>query len=243
VAVRTVSLSPMKEGFMPQVFSQAFLDSHHWFFFLSFFSFLSFHFLFFFSFLFFLSFSFLFFFFSFLFFPALIVNSLGSNEQGQLGLKLSGDGNSASFQRVPFPVHVVTATCGFAHTMLLDNMGKLFAAGANTVGQLGIPIEQVMSSTSGHGRTPAGFHEVPFDREVIALASGLRHNLILSKERYVCLSTILLCSDCLGRHMAVDLIKTDNWDEKIDIISIPLPKLTLAAKLPRSVVVAVSPCC
>ena len=92
----------------------------------------------------------------------------GKNEYGQLGLE--GVDSAKTFTRVVLPAdRVVKACCGYYHTLVLTSSGRVYAAGRNDYGQLGL----------GHSQTRVfGLTEVVAlrDRSIADVSAGCYHS-------------------------------------------------------------------
>lgn len=96
----------------------------------------------------------------------------GKNDYGQLGLE--GTDSTKSFTKVHLPSDsVIKASCGYYHTLLLTSSGRVYAAGRNDYGQLGLGHSQ--------GRV-FGFSEVVAlrDRSVVDISAGCYHSCAIT---------------------------------------------------------------
>ena len=67
------------------------------------------------------------------------VYAWGDNTEGQLGIsEYSYASNYTTPRYMKYSVNVCKIACGFRHTLLLSEMGKVYAAGSNRYGQLGL---------------------------------------------------------------------------------------------------------
>ena len=63
----------------------------------------------------------------------------GNNTEGQLGISDYSYASNYSYPRyMHYSVNVCKIACGFEHTLLLSEMGKLYVMGNNQYGQLGL---------------------------------------------------------------------------------------------------------
>lgn len=126
--------------------------------------------------------------------------SWGLNKSGQLGLPLATHPHAAyspvRLQAIPELIQLVS--CGEAHTMWVSLSGRLYAAGKNTHGQLGLgfspALEDVSMATSGASTVPTHVVDTPTlvaalsNVRVREVACGARHTIILSStaDVYAC---------------------------------------------------------
>lgn len=65
----------------------------------------------------------------------------GDNTEGQLGISdYSYASNYTNPRYMRYSVNVCKISCGFEHTVLLSEMGKVYTMGSNQYGQLGLVI-------------------------------------------------------------------------------------------------------
>nr|QBK90167.1 MAG: F-box and regulator of chromosome condensation repeat protein [Pithovirus LCPAC102] len=64
--------------------------------------------------------------------------SCGSNEHGQLGLGLDNDINKNILTKINFNYKVKYVSCGYTHSMIIDENNELWGFGQNNDGQLGL---------------------------------------------------------------------------------------------------------
>lgn len=81
--------------------------------------------------------------------------------------------------------NIVSIALGLAQTILLDKSGKMFCAGVNSYGELGIPRSECHRRDNDDARMMPRFYPVPFNAPVLSVACGLRHMLVLSVEGYL----------------------------------------------------------
>jgi alpha-tubulin suppressor-like RCC1 family protein len=99
----------------------------------------------------------------------------GRNDSGQLAL---GDRlPRVAYTRIPRPPAcasantILSVACGWAHTMVVDNQGRVFGAGCNRYGQLGLGRDAPDSAST---LTPLPTHSVP---PVTRVHCGMRHTV------------------------------------------------------------------
>jgi alpha-tubulin suppressor-like RCC1 family protein len=104
------------------------------------------------------------------------VYAAGSNGNGQLGFN-SGSGDKKTFTEVPLPAgaNIKAIAAGYAHSLALDNNGKVYATGFGNNGRLGL------GSSIGD---QYGFAEVPLPAgsNIIAIAAGGSHSFLLDNN-------------------------------------------------------------
>jgi alpha-tubulin suppressor-like RCC1 family protein len=107
----------------------------------------------------------------------------GWNDQGQLGIGRTDETKvpylrKVVFEGIPFEDEILinTVSCGWNHTLLVLNNGKLFVTGSNEYGQLGLGFISFVDRMK----------EVEFFRLqklfVIKVSAGLRHSLALTSN-------------------------------------------------------------
>jgi alpha-tubulin suppressor-like RCC1 family protein len=105
------------------------------------------------------------------------VYATGRNNYGQLGLGDNGTGtNRDIFTEVTFlgDKNITSIATGYDHSFALSNDGKVYAAGYNSFGQLGL----------GNNVNRNSFTEVTFlnDKNITAIAVGYYHSLVLTND-------------------------------------------------------------
>ncbi|KAJ2705199.1 alpha tubulin suppressor [Coemansia sp. IMI 203386] len=107
----------------------------------------------------------------------------GSNADGELATGNKGGPPALAWTPVEFPGdRVVQISCGWNHSVLLNDRGELFAAGSNGFGQLGTGSatdkdgcwRPVLAPKSAAGKTQAC--------KFVAVSCGLRHSLAVAED-------------------------------------------------------------
>lgn len=109
----------------------------------------------------------------------------GLNQYSQLGYQANRPGYPLELVATPGPIVVptnepiISASCGRAHTLLLNKSGQVFSLGLNSLGQCGRPINE-KEDYFGSRRVWSFDGSLPSD--IIAIESGQDHSLFLSKS-------------------------------------------------------------
>jgi len=104
----------------------------------------------------------------------------GDNDHGQLGL--GNDHDQTSFQRVTIArlasgAKITSISAGEFHSLLLDSEGKVWAAGWNSEGQLG--LGNTSNQTSFRGVT---FNGLTPGTKITSISAGGKHSLALDSK-------------------------------------------------------------
>jgi secretion-regulating guanine nucleotide exchange factor len=112
-----------------------------------------------------------------------IVLSCGWNRRGQLGIGRTGEPKINSLQQVHFDpvlsseIRILSVSCGWDHTLLALENGRIFVCGSNHFGQLGLGHEEIQRDK---------MTELTFFRQrglkVVKVAAGLRHSFALTSD-------------------------------------------------------------
>ncbi|KAJ2884061.1 alpha tubulin suppressor [Coemansia aciculifera] len=104
----------------------------------------------------------------------------GSNADGELAMGDGVRGPVLCWTPVPFPGDFVRqVACGWSHTLLLNDLGQVFATGSGAFGQLGVgPLPK--GATAKWVRVAASTGSV-----FVSVACGMRHSLALDKDGVV----------------------------------------------------------
>ncbi|KAJ2784778.1 alpha tubulin suppressor [Coemansia javaensis] len=110
----------------------------------------------------------------------------GSNQHGELGVDPPSGDPALEWVPVVLPGPAVRqVACGWNHTLLLSTQGRIYAAGANGFGQLGLgPPQGSQPAARAWTQVDVGA-EPAVRRAFVAVACGLRHSLALDEDGVV----------------------------------------------------------
>ncbi|KAJ2844277.1 alpha tubulin suppressor, partial [Coemansia erecta] len=110
----------------------------------------------------------------------------GSNAEGELGMGKKVSPSVLAWTPVEFPGdRVIQVSCGWNHSVLLNDRGELFSAGSNDFGQLGTDS---FGDKDGCWRPVLGPKDASDKTQCckfVAVACGLRHSLAVTEDGQV----------------------------------------------------------
>ena len=111
------------------------------------------------------------------------IYSWGRNQAGQLGRAVSGETPNPSPMVVPAgAARFAAMSGGFDHTLAIDTLGRVWAWGSNTVGQLGRPNDGSCGPLGGSGLCPTPrLTDITLPRILDVYAGGY-HSLVRAED-------------------------------------------------------------
>jgi alpha-tubulin suppressor-like RCC1 family protein len=141
----------------------------------------------------------------------------GDNQLGQLGLGNTADQNS--FQRVTISnltsgAEIVSIAAGSYYSLALDSNGRVWAAGGNDFGQLGLGKD--INKTNEF--QPVTISGLPSGVKIVSIAAGLHHSFALDSNGKIWATG----NNYYGGILLGGQLGLGDWDNRNEFTQIPL---------------------